>query len=74
MSCQYALAGPYFGNVAGTIVHSGEYADVTIEATDGDANLVRLAHLQLAGEKPAAAVAQGQWSTQRWPARKAGRP
>ncbi len=44
------LAGPYFGNVVGTLLHNGQYADVTVETTQPDASLVRLVHVTLAGE------------------------
>jgi hypothetical protein len=43
------LAGPHFGNVVGTLVHSGHSAYVSIEATDQRADLVRVMHAELAG-------------------------
>jgi hypothetical protein len=41
------LAGPYFGNVVGTLVHSGQSAHVTIEATGPDATLAPIMRVQL---------------------------
>jgi PhoD-like phosphatase len=41
------LAGPYFGNAVGTVVHNGQHAYVAIEATDTDATLVRVMQAQL---------------------------
>jgi hypothetical protein len=43
------LAGPHFGNVVGTLVHSGQSAYVTIEATGPDATLARVMRVRLAG-------------------------
>jgi hypothetical protein len=43
------LAGPYFGNAIGTLVHSGHSGYVSIEATDAQAELVRVMHTELAG-------------------------
>jgi hypothetical protein len=41
------LAGPYFGNAVGVLVHSGRSAQVTIEGTDPEARLHRVARVPL---------------------------
>jgi hypothetical protein len=41
------LAGPYFGNAVGTLVHSGRSAQVTVEGTDSAGELVEVIHLPL---------------------------
>ena len=42
------LAGPYFGNAVGTLVHSGRSARVTVEGTDPAGHLVPVADVELA--------------------------
>jgi hypothetical protein len=42
------LAGPYFGNAVGTLVHSGRSARVTVEGTDPAGQLVPVADVELA--------------------------
>jgi hypothetical protein len=41
------LAGPYFGNAIGTLVHSGQSATVVVEGTDPAGDLVRVAEVEL---------------------------
>ena len=41
------LAGPYFGNAIGTLVHDGPTAEVVIEGTDADGTLRTVAALPL---------------------------
>jgi hypothetical protein len=41
------LAGPYFGNAVGTVVHDGQSARVVFEGTEPDGRLVRLADVPL---------------------------
>jgi hypothetical protein len=41
------LAGPYFGNVVGTLIHNGHSAHVAIEATDEHAHLVKVIDVPL---------------------------
>jgi hypothetical protein len=43
------LAGPYFGTVVGTLVHSGRSGHVLIEGTGGDGALVPVARVALTG-------------------------
>jgi hypothetical protein len=49
------LAGPYFGNAVGTLVHSGRSAQVTIEGTDANAKLVNVAQVPLTPSRAPAA-------------------
>jgi hypothetical protein len=44
------LAGPYFGNAVGTLVHSGQSAQVTVEGTDPTGQLTTVARVALAGD------------------------
>jgi hypothetical protein len=44
------VAGPYFGNAVGLLVHRGRSAKVTIEGTTGDKRLVEVATVDLTAE------------------------
>ncbi len=43
------LAGPYFGNAVGTLVHDGRSAEVTIEGTGSEGELREVMHHRLTG-------------------------
>jgi hypothetical protein len=46
------LAGPYFGNAVGSLVHSGRHAHVTIEAPASRVDLAKVVQVELADGEP----------------------